>query len=367
MKISTPGELYAKKGWVPKRAPSSMYSCSNLTRSHLVCKIFPNGEFTIGLDSHEKLPQDVRAKPETVKNMFWENLSAEGKKWLCSIAVEKLPSLDLAIPPKLRNKTRGLKGITSYGARLIRNACHLMEEKYGIERLGFVTLTMPKLTKEDEQRVGKNWHRIVKDFYDGVGKFYERRTKRKHSYAAVTEIQPKRWRVRREYGLHLHYVFVARQYNSGSWYIKYHEIRRYWQLAVSKQCKNTYDFSHSEQCKGVYKSASRYLSKYMSKGSELISEVEKNGFEGCIPHSWYSISRNLSGAVKKRVQRSKPLAAAIVSRLGNEKLKEIVDYVGTIAIESAANGTRIVGFYGRLQEEWIGMSKHDILDNVNAI
>lgn len=356
-----------KQGEGHRRCPSVLRSCPNLTRSRLKCAIYPNGEFTIGLDSQGRLPLNQRPRAESVKNMFWDGLSDEGKRWVKQVAAERVSDLGLAIPPNSPKRVRGLNGITSYGARMVRNAAFLMQEKYGKDSLGFVTLTLPKMTKDDQRNVARNWASIVKTYFKEVGRLYERKTGRKFTYVAVTEIQTKRWKRHHDLGLHLHYVYHGRIFNPGPWFIGFREVRDKWQSAVQKFCNEVYDYRFSENCKGVFKDASRYLSKYMSKGCQLIKEVEAGGFEGCLPHSWYSISRRLASAIKRRVSKSERVAAGIVSRIGSERLREVIEYVGMVDIETPASGFRIVGFYGKLQEEFIGKAKHEILSKLNSL
>ena len=356
-----------KQGERRNKRPSVLGSCPNLTRSRLKCAVYPNGEFTIGLDSHQKIALNQVPRPECVKNMFWDGLSEEGKRWVKEVACQRVSDLGLAIPPNSPSRVRGLNGITSYGARMVRNGAFLMQEKYGKDSLGFVTLTLPKMTKDDQRNVAKNWASIVKTYFKDIGRLYERKTGRKFTYVAVTEIQTKRWKKYHDLGLHLHYVYHGRIFNPGPWFIGFREVRNKWQSAVQKFCNEVYDYRFSENCKGVFKDASRYLSKYMSKGCGLIEEVAKGGFEGCIPHSWYSISRRLASAVKRRVSKSERVAAGIVSRIGSKRLGEVVEYIGMVDIETPANGFRIVGFYGKLQEELIGRTSQEILSKLNSI
>lgn len=348
------------------KRPAVILSVPNLTRSRLACKIWANGEFTVGLDSSKKLPLEQRPQPEPVENMFWQMLDDETKTWCRNNVIERMPDLDLTVPANSPRRVRGLNGITSYGARMVRNACHLMQSKYGVSQLGFVTLTLPRMSVDDLQSVGRNWSEILKGFFKSMGRLYERRTGNAFTYVAVTEVQTKRWKTRHELGLHIHYVFRGRLYSPGPWFIKHYEIRNQWESSVSRYCAQDYDFDSSENCKAVRKDASKYLSKYMSKGSAIIREIEASRYSGCLPRSWYSLTRRLAHAIKRGIRTSYPIAGAIIRRIRKLKDDGIVDYIGVVDIPTKAYGDRILGIFGRFSEEICVLSTGEILEKINS-
>jgi hypothetical protein len=43
---------------------------------------------------------------------------------------------------KVKRSPKGRQGITRYGSKMVRNACHVLQTHYGRGRLGFGTLTL---------------------------------------------------------------------------------------------------------------------------------------------------------------------------------------------------------------------------------
>jgi hypothetical protein len=163
-------------------------------RTGLAGKLYPNGEFTLGIVP----PKHVSEKERQFNIEFMEQY-IELEMWMADyrgariesklffrnddsdLLTRKLSesSLGLSLLANSHNsefqnistasnesKRRGHKGITSYGKRMIRNAAWLIQKKVGIKQLGFLTVTLPSFdSREDIMCVLiSEWSEMVRQF-----------------------------------------------------------------------------------------------------------------------------------------------------------------------------------------------------------
>jgi hypothetical protein len=67
------------------------------------------------------------------------------------------------------------------------------------------------------------------------------------------------------------------------------------------------------QLKVVRKSASQYLSKYMSKGGDMIDEIAEGYFADWLPKRWYHLSRKLLDSIKREMKQSTDIAQSLTA------------------------------------------------------
>jgi hypothetical protein len=192
--------------------------------------------------------------------------------------------LGLSTPINSEKKRRGLGGLTSRGKNLVREAAIGLESRYGKSRLSFWTLTLPGLPQEDWRSVCKNWSKIVENLKKKLLYWLGKKGCPGH-IVAVTEMQEKRWQREKVPAWHLHVVFVGRTL-TGGWVITPKRADKLWREAVSVYTSSPASFQSSSKLQGVRKSVGRYLSKYLSKGTSVISQVE-DVYPGCVPSSFY--------------------------------------------------------------------------------
>lgn len=254
--------------------------------------------------------------------------------------------LDLAMLPNSHSDLeevgvrRGQGGLTSHGARMVRNCAEAMEGVFGAQNLTFATMTLPEMEYEDFWNVSSNWAEIVRVFYQRLGRFLEECGGSK-AYCSVTELQPGRTRREGIPALHLHFIFQGRPRAGGNWFVRPDRARRYWADAVHLYCRRRYDFTHSENLQQVRDTAAGYLSKYMSKGGDLSSPIPDNPMGWTLPTSWCNISLKLKQYVKGRTYTSPEMMELVESMWRSGLLGEACDY-----------------FYEGVIEECVGPGPH---------
>lgn len=214
-----------------------------------------------------------------------------------------LGSSDARILTEPSSSRKKLTQMTRNMGRNLRNAVYLLEERYGKEQLSFLTLTLPNLSRGDLALCCANWDVMVNTFFKWL------RTKLEMSlleleYVYCTEIQPGRLRNRGEYAPHLHVVFRGRSRIRSPWAIAWLDCRNAWAECIRKHTTADFDTRALENIQGIKKSAARYLSKYLSKGKNLVPQGMPDDAPLAELHTqWGGMSRNLSRAIKKRMVR----------------------------------------------------------------
>lgn len=188
--------------------------------------------------------------------------------------------------------------MTNNMGRNVRNACYMLEHKYGKDSLSFLTLTIPNLSKSAIDNISRNWDTITNGFL----KWLTRRIEAKGfdaEYVYVTEIQLKRLHDRGEYAPHLHIVFRGRKTKKAAWAISPKMARKAWIQQLRHYTTEAFTETAVENLQRIRKSASRYLSKYMSKGKNCLPSGDADSSPHPLHTHWGGMSRNLSRVIKK--------------------------------------------------------------------
>lgn len=241
-----------------------------------------------------------------------------------------------------KRKPRGSGGITSYGKRMLRNGCYLLEQWAGKRNIAMVTCTLPPGPDGFEQAFSNQWAEIVRIFTQWL----HRRLKAAGGCPWVlgcTEVQPQRQARDGGLPLHLHVVFQARvgkQYT-----LTPSDICAAWERAVvacipQSECLS---FEASTRIEGVKKSVTRYLSKYISKGSTIPAEdLEEQGYK--MPSSWW----HGVGKFKKAIARLMITTCDEDARMVHDAMydhPELFGYIGKVFIGKEGE-ERCIGWYG---------------------
>jgi len=192
-------------------------------------------------------------------------------------------------PAKIRY---GTKGITSYGARRVRNACHLLENTGPKKSAVFATCTIPGLPVQEMAGLHERWNEVIETYRRKLRRALNDQGLRGDS-VTVCEIQSKRYENSGLPVLHIHTVFNGRD-RSGKAAISKEAHDRMWYDALSVGLRGPVPNSrYACNLQWVKKSAEGYLGKYMTKGTKLVKELVANGFGGWLPKQWWSISASL--------------------------------------------------------------------------
>lgn len=182
--------------------------------------------------------------------------------------------------------------LSKYMARSIRNGCYLMEQRYGVDNLSFLTLTVPALSPDGYETVCHLWNILVNRFTKWLRKETIRREGYEQEYVYCTEIQEKRRRRTGVVAPHLHIVFRGRRGRGGAWTFSPSEIRAKWAGYIRSYVGELFETRALENIQQVKSSAGGYLAKYLGKG------VDASECPALRTH-WGGMSRNLSRLIKR--------------------------------------------------------------------
>lgn len=221
--------------------------------------------------------------------------------------------------------------MTKSMARNIRNAGYLLEQMYGKDNLSFLTLTVPNLPSDDLNRVTENWGRLVDQFLKWLRSVLEVKGI-PFEYVYCTEIQTKRLEKHGQFALHIHLLFRGRRNTRSPWAVTPKAVRKAWVRCLKSVCVNDFEQRALENLQRIKRSASGYLSKYLSKGStsSIGGHTEKNipTFKG----HWGGMARRLRDLIKRCTVRlcerscDQPIAVAFVSRISELVADGLVSY-----------------------------------------
>lgn len=282
---------------------------------------YPDGSFSIGAVPPEKKRKSEKEYDHdwysTHEIVEWEEQDIkESQGYSDKVAYRTrddkvdryLSGLDRPSELSQEKKRYGLKGITSNGKRMVRSGSALLERKYGKERLGFFTATLPSkkhgIDEIDLLYLAENWNLVVKRFFQEIVRELERQDA-PTELITVTEIQEKRWKRHRQVAPHLHWVMVAksggRQWH---WYLTTQWLSETWNRILANILERevgSLGSAGSVDGKRIKKSATRYISKYMSKGGKLLGEIKEKSTPETLPSQWWASYGGLRVLIKKNI------------------------------------------------------------------
>ncbi len=246
--------------------------------------------------------------PETV-HQWWNSakeVDMSGVRPRSAPAVEAVVTLGSSTPVNSRKRRRGMGGLSSRGKNLVRESAIALEKQYGKNNLTFWTVTLPSLTEEDYRNVCEHWSEICKSLKEKV-LYRLREAGLPPHVVGVTEMQEQRWNSLRVPAWHLHLVFVGYR-SSGGWVLTPKDADRMWRGTVGKWCTSQYSWKSASKLERVKKSVGAYLSKYLSKGTSVISEVDEK-WPGCIPPTWYICTKLVRSWVALSTRKGDAIAS----------------------------------------------------------
>jgi len=234
-------------------------------------------------------------------------------------------------PKKSRKKC--LKMRSSMG-RNIRNGCYLLEQAWGKDNLSFLTLTLPNLPPDALALCATNWGAMVDQFLKWLRTKIECRAL-PFEYVYCTEVQTKRLENRGEFALHLHILFGGKSPRSNVWATTPKQCRKAWVRCIKRVYSGTFESSALENLQRVKKSASGYMSKYLSKSSKCDNPEGSERSRGAFNGHWGGMSRGINRSIKRNsVRLSGSLGGRNVAADISGGLRR-GDYVGVVAYYKA--------------------------------
>lgn len=329
-------------------------------RTDKTVRIYPNNEavvFRNKISQSKPFSKTIRTDEGRWRWECWRLFLADPKTFEVSCLfmglslVRNFDNLVNPLPEKVlpcaEPKTRyGRKGITRSGARTVRCAAHLMQERYGQGRLTFATVTLPDMPRDMMARVHESWHKVVELYRLGVRRELEKQ-ELPAEILSVSEIQEKRYRKSGVPVLHLHSIWVGRS-PYGKWGISTKVHDHLWKKAVMAVVPGlSVSFKSAANLQEVHSSASAYLGKYMTKGASVVRNLIADGFEGWLPRQWWNASRALTDWVKRETVESSDFGDFLLTAAdGNDK--EVWDFHGHVTIDIGQQQPYWLATYGRL-------------------
>lgn len=262
--------------------------------------LWPNGEFTFAYVP-DSVTQVTRGE-ECSWAATGPGESDGGASPLDLTLLNNLPEQNPTVTRGGRKARYGLKGMTSRARRMVRSSAFLLQERYGKERLSFLTLTVPPLGDvASERRLASRWHDAVRYLLRRLKTLLALR-KLPPYVVGVSEIQVARYAKSGQFPLHLHTVFVGRRRKRGAWGIHYSELRKAWADILQGIVGHSIETRYLENVKEVKKDAGNYLGKYMSKSQNEINKVLDDGNEWMLPKQWWFSSKEMKCWLKSRTK-----------------------------------------------------------------
>lgn len=249
---------------------------------------------------------------DNTKSTFCKVRSSEGGEIVrFDTSVYRLVHLGLLSPLVHQSvesceKPASRKKLTSMSKRMsrnIRNGVYLLEKRPGgKDVLSFLTLTLPSLSTEGLKSCCENWDSMVKRFFDWLRiKLKSKGLDLNHVYC--TEIQLKRLQQRGEYAPHLHVVYQGRATRKSAWAITPRQARKAWARCIHAFTDELFDTKALENLQRIKYSAARYLSKYLSKGSNIIPDTSEDTPICHLRTQWGGMARAISKGIRQATQR----------------------------------------------------------------
>lgn len=311
-------------------------------------RVYPNGEFGVGfLPKEKKRVEDKRQERGEIEGCTTELvlapdivLSKDGTTATYTRVTEErlTPKLGIGAELSQPRKKYGLKGITAYGRKMLRNAGHVIDvytrNKWGaLPQMG--TLTIPSLSPDQMRTMAVRWAYIQKRFFEKCRRRYVKLGLRFH-YASCTEIQPGRWNERGEIGLHIHFLFIAHRLAKRQWSLPDQWVRNEWKRTLESVLgENTISGNLNYRREAVNSSSAAYLAKYASKGTEFIREVSEAHGGDVLPSQWWSASTTIRGCIKAHVQVDRGGRAESLAYICSEGMVEYYKYVREAKLDAS--------------------------------
>ena len=284
--------------------------------------LWPNGEFSFAY-----VPDDVTQVTRGEECSWAMPGPGEGDEGASALDLTLLDNLPLGETPPHQTPARqryGLKGMTSEARRKVRASAYLLQERYGKERLSFVTLTVPPLgDRKSERLLASKWHDAIRYLIRRLKLLLSQRGL-PPTLVGVCEIQVKRYASSGQFPLHIHLVLVGRKRSRGGWSIHYSEFRQAWADILQGLVGHSIETRYLENVKEVEKDAANYLGKYMSKSQNEIQKVLDDGNEWMLPKQWWFSTLEMKKWLKSRTRRG-----ARCGQLLEAMVHEVWDNPGT--------------------------------------
>lgn len=255
------------------------------------------------------------------------------------LGLSKVPnSQDLLEDRDYQAVQRGVNGITTYGAKMVRSACYLLQQKYGKYQLSFLTTTLPG-TPEQTVAAARRWPEIVRRFLQALREKLIR-VGLPPIVIGVTEVQERRFRETGGMPLHLHLVFRGRFGDRGEWCLSKDWVSACWRtcvLGLVPELENV-GFGPSTRIERVRDSAAGYLGKYMSKGAGMIAKMAEDCPEllEFLPRQWWNATTECRAMVRSNTRYGEVVGETVEKALRHPQRDMMFEYLKEVPLLDAS-------------------------------
>lgn len=250
-------------------------------------------------------------------------------------------------PTKTVRARRGSHGISSKSRQQIKDSATLIEERYGKERLAFITYTIPdRLVPEIHQNWTKIIHNLRRRFIRALQK-----AGLPEDLIMVTEYQEGRLERTGQAVLHLHIVFVGR-FKKQHWEYSCEYYKQHWRECCNEYCSERgrkAEWLASTRVEGIKKSCASYLSKYLSKGTATLNSIRDKCPDCFIPSSWHCLTRSLRKWVRAETRHIEGESASTLFDWITGNATTLLKFNRYIKVPTTDGRGLVVGWYGQLQ------------------
>lgn len=315
--------------------------------------LWPNGEFSFAY-----VPDDVTQVTRGEECSWAMPGPGESDEGASALDLTMLDNLLGGNTPPHQTPAQhryGLRGMTPQARKKVRSSAFLLQERYGKERLSFLTLTVPPLGGvASERRLAARWHDAVRYLLRRLKTLLSLR-KCPPYVVGVSEIQVARYVRSGQFPMHLHIVFVGRKRKRGAWAVHYSEFRQAWGEILQGIVGHPIETRYLENVKEVEKDAGNYLGKYMSKSQNEIEKVMEDGNEWMLPKQWWFSSKEMKDWLKSQTCRGEKCGLLLESVVHEvwDSPREYPD-LWLRKIEIDLDGFKYVaGYIGKIPKEWV--------------
>jgi hypothetical protein len=332
-------------------------------------KVWPNGEFTLGYTvDGEVSPElsewtwtggDKGLSPNELDERLqclhgWldcvaEIYSGHGRLAQALLTLSGAPNSHKPAEPV----KYGLKGLSGRGAKMLRSACYLLEEKFGKEDICMATFTVPRLSRAERILVAQGWGVLTNRLVQYLKRELVKQG-RPPLIGGCVEIQSSRLESRSEGYLHLHVVWPAHSNNGRRWAVKAEGARAWWKAALERVIGRELPCLPRIETAIVEFSVEHYMGKYLSKGSDdcLGQFVADLGYES-VPGQWWFASAEMKQWVKEGTLGGRNLGVLLESYIEHTVTKGTgASFEWLRHVDLPLSGRLItVGYVGRVNRE----------------
>lgn len=275
---------------VPSRSPSLSPSG----------RLWPNGEFSQG---YKRTQGDERLDMRSLADSWGDERGGGGDT----------PPLDLVNVTNSHKPTRqrGELGITTYGRRMLRNGVYILREKFPSRPLTFCTLTVPDLPGDARKELAGNWGEVARQTIQWLSRQLTHQGL-PPLILSCSEIQPKRLENGGGAYLHLHLIWPNPSRKRGEWGVDADDLRAWWAKLLRRITDNPSLPTPNIDLVVAKGNIAKELSKYLSKGSSVLTKAAEDlGVEN-LPRTWWNMSKPLRDAIKSAIIQGVELGALIL-------------------------------------------------------